>query len=99
MQPFVDPAGRPYMKCAKCRVAVVLPPERIASLESKFATVVRQDSVQAMRFAEAEFSLCARESKVLVLHVTREPGKCHRCSKPVHGRESVCSCRSVNLDW
>jgi hypothetical protein len=60
---------------------------------------VRQDSVQAMRLLEAKWAFDPRESKVLVLHITREQGMCHKCGLPVPLGESTCRCRSVNLDW
>ena len=99
MQALVDPAGRKHLQCAKCRVAVVLPSDATEVQKAELAAVVRQDSVQGIRFAERAFSLGPRESKVLVLHITREPGKCHRCGALVQAGESVCSCHSVNLDW
>lgn len=99
MQALVDPAGRKHIQCAKCRVAVVLPLDATGVQKAEFAAVVRRDSVQGIRFAERAFSLGPRESKVLALHITQAPGKCHRCGAPVQIGESVCSCRSVNLDW
>ncbi len=99
MQPLVDPAGRPHIQCAKCRVAVVLPVGATESQKAEFAATVRRDSVQGIRLAESAFSFGPREAKVLALHVTREPGKCQRCGRKVSAGESTCSCRSVNLDW
>lgn len=98
MNKLIEPGDRPHMYCAKCRVDVVIP----AALEessSRFAGVVRQDCVQAMRAAESEFGLGPRESKALVLHVTRQKGKCNRCGQPVGPGKSVCACRSLALDW
>lgn len=96
---YLDPAGRPHMQCAKCRMAVVWPTGLTAEQAEKFAFVVRADPVEGIRFAETHLGLGAREAKVLVVHVTRIAGVCHKCGKPVSKGESVCTCRSVNLDW
>lgn len=41
------------------------------------------------------------DAKVVALHVTREPGRCQRCSRPLAGGPGVvCSgCKALNLDW
>ena len=93
------PNGRPHLKCAKCRMFVIWPADLLPQTKATFAATVRNDSVSAMRYAESEWGLDYRESKVLVLHVTREPNACHKCGLPVAPGESTCSCRSVNLNW
>lgn len=99
MQKLIEPGSRPHVYCGKCRIAVILPAEISAEEAASFAAVVRKDSVKAMRIAESQFSLGAREAKALVLHVTRHPGKCNRCECKVTSGELVCTCRSLNLDW
>jgi hypothetical protein len=97
--PLIDPDGRPFVQCAQCRTAVVIPSaEHVAEL-SAFAKLSRHDSISAMRHAEKHFALDAREAKALVLHVPTEFGHCHRCNEPVADGVSVCSCRSANLNW
>jgi hypothetical protein len=95
----IEPMGRPHMQCAKCRMTVVWPDGLTEGRRAEFASVVRGDPVQGMRFAETHLGLGGRESKVLVLHLTSTPGICHKCGKTVVAGESLCSCRSVNLDW
>lgn len=80
-------------------MAVVWPDDLTQAEKSDFAAIVIQDSVQGIRFAETQFGLDPREAKVLVLHVARLRGECHKCGKPVPPGESVCACRSVNLAW
>ncbi len=80
-------------------MTVVWPDDLTDQTKASFAELVRSDPVKGMRFAEAQFGLDAREAKVLVLHITSAPGVCHKCGKPVVSGESLCSCRSVNLDW
>ena len=95
----IEPNGRPFVECAKCRVAVVIPPINDVTNLSAFARLRRDDPVADIRHAEEVFALGSRESKVLVLHVPREFGHCNRCGKPVAEGVSVCTCRSVNLNW
>ena len=99
MNKLIEPAGRPFIHCRKCRVDVVLPSNISAQEAVKFAAIVRNDSLEGVRYAEQNFGLGPRESKALALHVTRAPGVCHKCGMPVSKGESVCTCRSVNLDW
>ena len=95
----IEPLGRPHMQCAKCRMLVVWPNDLGNDEKVAFAAVVRDDSVQGMQFAKNQFGLGEREAKVLVLHITSKPGVCRKCQKPVAAQESICSCRSVCLDW
>lgn len=78
---------------------VTWPKEFTSEDKKDLAMEVRRDIVQAMRQLEARWLVDPRESKVLVLHITREPGTCHKCGLPVPLGESACRCRSVNLDW
>ena len=87
------------MQCAKCRMTVVWPDSLTAEKKSEFAAIVREDSVQGIRFAETHFELNPRAAKVLVLHIAHRRSECHMCGKRVPLGESVCACRSVNLDW
>ena len=95
----IEPAGRPHMRCLKCRMTVVWPTDLSDHLASEFATIVRQDSVAGMHFAESRLGLGTREAKVLVLHITPNSGLCHKCERPVSEGESICACRSVNINW
>jgi hypothetical protein len=97
--PLIEPNGRPFVTCVRCRVSVVLPADEHAGNLPAFAALVRRDSVAAMRMAEQTFGMGPRESKALVLHVSDEQGRCRRCDAPVPEGVSVCSCRSVALNW
>lgn len=99
MKQLLDPGGRAHLPCSKCRTAVILPPHHDTQLEADFAALVRRDAVEGARFAEAAFGFGPREAKILALHITREPGKCHRCGKSLSARNTVCTRRSANLDW
>jgi hypothetical protein len=95
----IEPEGRPHLRCAKCRMAVIWPESLTADGKATFASLARRDPVGAMRKAEDNFGFDSREAKVLVLHITRHPGQCHKSGKPMQGGERICTCRSVNLDW
>lgn len=99
MQTPTESADRPQSFCTKCRVAVVLPKGLSTEEKRAFAQLRRNDPVQAMRVAETKFGFNPREAKVLVLHITSKPGKCHRCERPLEYEVSRCKCRSTNLDW
>ena len=99
MMPLIEPNGRPFVQCQRCRTAVVLPSEEHSGELHAFAVLARLDSVAAMRHAENVFSLGPREAKALVLHVSLESGLCNRCHKPVDHGITACSCRSANLNW
>lgn len=99
MSKLIEPAGRSFIHCGKCRTDIVLPTNLSAQEAAKFAVIVRNDSVEGVRYAEKNLGLGSKEAKALTLHVTRSPGSCHKCGKPVVKEESVCTCRSVNLDW
>ena len=95
----IEPAGRPNLQCTKCRMTVVWPDGLTEKDKAEFASVVRDDPLNGLRVAETKFQFGAREAKVLVLHITHTRGECHKCGRSVTLGESVCSCRSVNLDW
>lgn len=97
--PEEHPTHRRFWDCPNCRVSVAMPSDLSLTDAQEFAALCRRDRVGAMRFAENQFSLGLRESKALVLHVTSKCGVCHRCNRPLASRESVCACRSLNLDW
>lgn len=99
MRNVVEPNGRPYVYCGKCRTAVVVPAAISADEAASFAAAVRTDSVEAIRHAESRFSLGPREAKALVLHITRNPGKCNRCGRAVGAGVATCACRSLNFNW
>jgi hypothetical protein len=96
---LMEPNGRPHIECPKCRVAVVWPSSLTAAQAAVIAATVRRDTLEGMHFAELELGLGPREAKALALHITKVAGVCHRCGKAVSKGESVCVCRSANLDW
>jgi hypothetical protein len=96
---ILDPAGRPHMHCARCKMQVIWPTAFSAADKADFAALRRSDPVQAMRYLEEVHGHGARESKVLVLHIPAKPGICIKCSQPVSAGESTCTCRSVSLNW
>jgi tRNA(Ile2) C34 agmatinyltransferase TiaS len=45
--------------------------------------------------------LSLRDAKAIVIHITQEPERCHRCKQPLEGAPvSLCpSCRALDYDW
>jgi hypothetical protein len=86
--------------CEKCRQNVVWPDSLTAQDKATFAGECRSRGLEGAKLAVSRFGMDLREAKALLLHVTREPGKCHRCGTSVIAEISVCTnCRSANLDW
>jgi hypothetical protein len=97
---LIEPRGRPYVACPKCKANVVWPTGFSADEKRLLANVTRSSVFEGAQLAHRKFGLDLREAKALSFHITRDRGKCHRCAKPVSGDVSVCpNCRSANLDW
>ncbi len=72
------------------------------ALMTEVADLVRGDEpLKAMKRLCDQAGTSLAEAKVLVHHVTREPGHCHRCRTPLPRLEQTeCGhCRASNLDW
>jgi hypothetical protein len=96
----IEPKGRPHIACRKCRQNVVWPESLSTDEKRQIADVSRKSRAEGASLAKLKLRLELREAKVLSLHISREPGSCHRCGHPVTGEVSICSnCRSANLDW
>ena len=68
--------------------------------KNELSVAIRRGTLAGAKLAELKLGLGIREAKALAFQITREPGKCHRCNKPLREPISVCeSCRSANLDW
>jgi hypothetical protein len=96
----LDPNGRPYVACARCRQNIVWPQSLSAEDKAIIAGECRSSSLNCAKLVVSRFGFDLREAKALTFHITRERGKCHRCGAKVFGEISVCTnCRSANLDW
>jgi ribosomal protein L40E len=40
-----------------------------------------------------------KDAKAIAMHITLEPGKCHRCSADLTVARSCSKCGSFNYDW
>jgi hypothetical protein len=97
---LIEPNGRPYVACEKCRQNIVWPKSLSAEDKAIIANECRSGGLISIKLAASKFGFDLREGKALVFHITRERGKCHRCGAKVTGEISVCTnCRSANLDW
>jgi hypothetical protein len=97
---LIEPKGRPYVFCPKCRTNVVWPAHLSAEEKSGLAAEVRSSPSSGAKLGHMQFGLDLREAKALSFHITRKSGECHRCHRPLHEEVSICTqCRSANLDW
>jgi hypothetical protein len=80
---------------------VVVWPEALASAQkAAIATAARRDAVAAASMVESRYGFDEREGRALVVHITRKPGRCHRCEARLEGEELLCSkCHAANLNW
>jgi hypothetical protein len=99
MEPSAETSLTPSLYCKKCRSSILLLPEYSDLLRAEFASISRKDPVEGIEFAVTRFALDHREAKRLVLHLSVEKEHCHRCNNLILGKEFLCSCRSVTLDW
>lgn len=90
------------VRCEKCGTTWLSPTALGADVGHEVASFIRGgDTIVAIRRLREATGLGLRDVKAVVLHVTREPGKCQRC-RAVLGSGGVvaCSqCRSLNYDW
>jgi Zn finger protein HypA/HybF involved in hydrogenase expression len=97
---LIEPNGRPYVFCPKCKTNVVLPPSLSPEEKSTIAAEVRASPVAAVKLNHERFGLNLREAKALAFHVTKKRGECYRCHRPLQDEVSICEqCHSANLDW
>jgi hypothetical protein len=81
-------------------VDVVWPQTLSSEKKKHLAEQTRQSTVIGAKLAKENLGLDLTEAKALAVHITRTPGKCNRCSRPIPGEIAVCSqCRAANLDW
>jgi hypothetical protein len=97
---LIEPNGRPYIACPKCKTNVVWPISISDDAKKKFATTTRSSIAEGIKLGATEFGLDLRESKCLAFHITRKPGLCHRCQSSISSELCICAkCHSANLDW
>ena len=96
---LIEPKGRPFIACPKCRQNVVWPEALSADDKSALAQASRRSRLEGAQLAHRKYDLDLREAKALSLHIS-EDGRCHRCAAPVTEELSICTkCRSANLNW
>lgn len=97
---LIEPNGRPYIFCPKCKANVVWPASLSLEEKSTIAAEVRENPLAAVKLNHERFGLSLGEAKALAFHVTKKHGQCHRCHRPLTDEVSICGqCRSANLDW
>ena len=76
---IIEPNGRPYVACAKCRQNVVWPQSLSSQDKAMLADECRIGGLKCAKLAISRFGFDLSEAKALSFHITRERGKCHRC--------------------
>jgi hypothetical protein len=97
---LIEPKGRPYKVCGKCRTCIILPDSISEEDKHKVADLCHADQrMEAIRHLRMSCLPDLREAKAIVIHVTGAKGICHRCRSPLKGNETCPKCKSLNLDW
>ncbi|WP_377154395.1 hypothetical protein ACFJIX_20695 [Roseateles sp. UC29_93] len=96
--PLIDPAGRPHIKCLKCRAVVVWPSDLREEDAALLGALAQRDRLEASKHAEMLLGLEPRAAKALALHLAVD-NACHKCGRGVPKGVSLCECRSANINW
>jgi hypothetical protein len=96
----VSSQSEPQLACTRCRdswSSPALTPQQ----RSEVAELYRRENIlEPMEFFRlAGFTPVA--AKRTMLHITRLPGRCHKCGRelPEGSEQAVRRCRSLNLNW
>ena len=87
--------------CLRCKSTVRVPDSLPVEALSE-AVSLRQlgHSLQAVSVIVQRVGTELREAKCFVLHLTEQPGHCHRCQKALLPGVAECAvCHSINLDF
>ncbi|HEX9398037.1 MAG TPA: hypothetical protein VF943_14985 [Burkholderiales bacterium] len=91
---------RPHLICGQCQSVVIWPATVAPAEKAAVAAAARRDPTAAARMVESQYGFDEREGRALAVHVTRQPGTCHRCSAKITGAEVLCpKCHAANLNW
>jgi hypothetical protein len=83
------------MRCKGCRSEIETRP-----VSPEAVALWRAHKIEAIGLVRKETGLDLKAAKGLVLHLTKEPGRCHHCGGAVDAGASLCAaCGRVNLDW
>lgn len=87
--------------CAHCREGFELPPGLTPGQRASVAARRRGSKpLEAMRLLK-ELGASVAASKAVVMHITLQPGQCHRCRASLSpGTVTPCGkCHALNFDW
>jgi hypothetical protein len=90
----------PIIHCQKCRFDIEWPNSFTELDKADIARDARDSAIRAVYRLSDDRGLKHITAKALVFHLSRTPGQCQRCAKPLDAREGQCSnCGSASLDW
>jgi hypothetical protein len=88
--------------CDRCGATWLIPAALDPEARRAVASLIRSGGlIPAIRHLREVTGLGLRDAKAVVQHITRTPGKCHRCGEAlIPGAVDPCPrCRSLNCDW
>lgn len=89
------------LKCPKCGASFSMP-NLTEEFRKQTASIFRAGiQLEAARYLHEKHGIGLADSKVIVFHITKEKGSCHRCKTklPTSELSIYPKCQSLNLDW
>lgn len=86
--------------CARCGTSWSCPTLSVER-RREVADLVRRKQLLDVFALFRELGFTVAGAKHTSLHITMQPGACHKCRRalPTDGEQVVCRCRSLNLNW
>ena len=89
-----------HFNCLKCGAQWTQPVGMSAAITHEAATLIRrQQPIRATKLLRDSYDLSLRDAKAVMLHVSRESGKCHRCDSTLGDSVQCETCTALVLDW
>jgi hypothetical protein len=87
-------------ECKRCR-AKWSTPSLTAEARRRLADLVRRERIFEWMAFLRSLGFTFAEAKPTSHHITSIPDRCHKCGRelPNSPEETVCRCRSLNLNW
>jgi hypothetical protein len=97
----MTPAPHLDLHCRRCRMSWVFPAGISRDLRRDLAEMSRHANILVALAAFKDRGFSFADAKWTILHVSRTPGTCNRCERPIAKEPDsvVCRCGSLNLNW
>jgi hypothetical protein len=90
------------VQCESCGASWAVPDTLDLGLCREVASQYRaQNTIVAIKLLRDHLSLSLHDAKAVLLHISGQAGKCHRCGEQLADEGfGVCQqCKSVNYNW